>query len=434
MKTALRRRTCAAIAMATITGLTLVGCSADSGGDKGVELTMMAWANADEAEMYESILGVFEEKNPGVTVNLEYSDVGGYRDKLNTKFAAGTGPDVMFLVDSWIGEYTSRGALLDYAEYPEQIDFDGIDSTFIDAYTTEDGALYSIPTGSTAAGLAVNTAVLDQYGVALPDDAAWSWDDFAEWARSITEASGGAVHGSLFDLSWYPTFGAFVRQNGEDVYDQDGEYGVSEDTLTAWFERAVELHETQAFAPAESADATGAFSPEESPLGSGKVASTIIPANALGSYDAILGGKEVLLRIPGEADGVRLGQAVTPTLQWTSAATSKHPEQAAALVDFLTNDIDSYADRGTFLGVPVNAEVATELSPTLTPVEATFVDYVTDLAADDRDPLYPDPAGAGEVNDAMLAVMTEVTFGRLSPAEAATRMLSEADAILSRAS
>ena len=71
------RHTLKAGAIATVAALALTGCSTGAAGDDGdVTLTLTAWANADEAKMYEKVLDVFEEQNPGVTVNFEYTDVG----------------------------------------------------------------------------------------------------------------------------------------------------------------------------------------------------------------------------------------------------------------------------------------------------------------------------------------------------------------------
>ena len=427
------RHTLKAGAIATVAALALTGCSTGAAGEDGdVTLTLTAWANADEAKMYEKVLDVFEEQNPGVTVNFEYTDVGAYQDKLNTKFAAGSPADVMFLVGQWLGEYTSRGALLDLADYTDDIDFDAMNQPLIESQKI-DGATYAIPTGSTAIGLAVNTAVLDEYGIELPDDKSWTWDEFGDWSRSVTEASGGATYGSLFDPAWLPLLSTYVRQQGEDVYDKSGELSVKESTLKDWFDLSMDLFDSKAFPPAESVDQTGAFSPEESPLGTKKVASTVIPANVFPTYSSVLDGNATLLRLPGDAGAERPGIAVTPTLVWSAAAASKHPAEAAKLIDFLTNDPASFADRGTFLGVPINSDVAEGLSADLEPAEAEFVDYVAALQDEDRDPYYLEPAGAGAASQALTSIVTEMEFKRKTTADGATAFITEATAALNQA-
>ncbi|MGW9114348.1 ABC transporter substrate-binding protein [Microbacterium sp. NPDC055683] len=429
----MRRLGTASVAIAAAATL-VAGCAAGDGAQAGgdAELTVMAWANADEAAMYEAAFDVFEEKNPGVSVSLEYADVGSYFDKLNTKYAAGDPPDVMFLVGRNLGEYTARDALLDLDEYADVIDFDAVDQSLLEANRV-DGTTYAVPTGAGAVGLAVNTAVLDEYGVALPDDRTWTWDDFAEWSQSITEASGGEVYGSLVNMGWPPTVTTFARQQGEDLYTPDGELGVSEDTMRTWFDKIVEYNETGVFAPAELADETGAFSAEQSPLGAGEIAATVIPSNQLATYSAVLDGAVTLLRLPGETEGERPGMSVTPVLLWAAAANSPHPAEAAALIDFLTNDIDSYADRAAFLGVPINPDVALELGAQLEPADQEFVEYVAALSAEELDPLYLEPAGASVVSEILTTLTTEVTYGRTTPDDAAASFMTQAADALAQA-
>lgn len=435
MTTHSTRRAVGAVAIAAISGLALSACAGPAGDDGGeVKLTVMAWANAEEAKMYEQVLDVFEEKHPGVTVSFEYSDVGGYKDKLNTKFAAGSPPDVMFLVGQQMGEYTARDALLDLAPFSDQIDFDAMDQSMLEANTTDDGQVFSIPTGSTAIGLAANLTKLEELGIALPDDSSWTWEEFNSWSQSVTEASGGQSFGSNIEMSWGPTFSTWVRQNGEDVYTEDGELGVSEQTVEKWFELNKEFLDDKAFPAAGTIDMTGAFSPEESPLSTGLISTTVIPANGLPSYATVLGDDSVaLLRLPGETEGERPGMAVTPTLLWAAPANTKHPEETAELIDFLTNDADSFEARGTFLGVPINESVAREVAEDLSPAESAFVTYVADLVAENLDPQMPEPPGAQPVNELLGSITTEVTFGRTSPADAAERFITEATALLAQA-
>lgn len=434
MTTQRKHRIMGAVAGVAVAALALTACSpgASSNANGETTLTMMAWANSEEAKMYNEVLEAFHEENPDVKVKLEYTDVGTYQDKLNTKFAAGSPPDVFFMVDRWIGEYTSRDALLDYGQYKDIIDFDAMDQGMVEANTT-DGHIYSVPTGSTAAALVVNIGLLEKYNIPVPDDKVWSWDEFSQWSQSITDASGGAVNGSAVNMSWPPTFSAFVRQQGENLFTEDGKLGVTEATAKKWFELTKRLYDTKAFAPPESADQTGALSPEQSPFGAAKIASTVIPANYLPTYAKILGDDTVkLMRFPGETTSKQRGELVTPTLLWTSPANSKHPEKAAKLVEFLTNNKASYSDRGTFLGVPINAEVAAEVGKNLTPAEQQFTTFVTDLSKEKLPALISDPAKAGTVAEDLTSLVTELSFGRISPQDAAKKFITNSNATLAQ--
>ncbi len=431
-----RRRMLAVAASAGIASLVLAGCSTGEtapGSSDDVTLTVMAWANAEESAMWEEVFDIYEDANPGIKITFEGNDVGTYRDVLNTKYAAGSPPDVFYLVGQWMGEYVERDALMDFTAYGDDIDLASMNAGILESQEI-DGALYGIPTGSTAIGLLANTKVLGDLGIALPDDANWSWDDFITWSTSVTEASDGATHGSYFDAAWLPTFSTYVREHGEDVFDQEGNLAVSESTVRAWFEQTREFFDSGAFPGPETIDQSGAIVPEESPIAKEQVATAIIPTNTIGGYAAALGeGNYALLRLPGDSTEQRLGIAVTPTLVWSAAASSPHAAEAAKLVDWLTNDLESYDIRGTYLGVPINASVADSLAATLKPDEEMFVSYTAALLGEDRAPYYMEPAGAGAVSDALLSIVTELAFDRASPADAASRFMTDAQTALDNA-
>ena len=431
MRTQSKRRSAALISGAMVAGLTLAGCAGSTGSDADgdVELTVQTWADATQSKVYEEVFDAFEEQNPGITVKLDWMDVGSYQDKLNTKFAAGDPPDVMFLVGLWLGEYASRGALADLNDFTDEIDFSKLPESIL-ASGQLDGATYGMPTGSTAVGFVYNTDIVEQAGLELPDDLTWTWDDFEDFNQEVFDETG--VYGTGFYVPWTPMVSSFARQQGEDFYTEDGKLDVSVDTMEKYFQMTVDMREVGGFAPAGSLEDQGT-STAESPLGKNFIASQVIPSNVFPDFNTAMDGNLALMRLPGETDNVRRGMEVTPTLLWGAAAQSKHPEEAAKLIDFLTNDPASFEARSTLLGVPINPDVATEVAATLEPDAKTFVDYVLALQAEDLPPYYLEPAGAGEVGNALVSVATEVEFGRMTPREAAEKFITDAEAALANA-
>ncbi|WP_432514437.1 ABC transporter substrate-binding protein [Kineococcus sp. SYSU DK001] len=436
MTTPVSRRTALTGAVLGASAIGLGGCarfggnsSSGSGDGSGVQLTLMAWADATQAAQYEKVFATFHEKNPGVTVTLEWMDVASYQDKLNTKFAAGSPPDVMFLVGRWLGEYASRGALANLDEHTDVLDFDAMDAKLLES-SRLGGTTYAVPTGSTTNGLVYNTKVLADAGLTLPDDATWTWEEFAAFNVEITRATGGKTYGTGFNIPYTPTVAQWANQRGESLYTEDGQLGLTAATLADYFQMTVDLRNAGGYAPAGSlTDDTGSDT-AQSALGKGFVASQSIPANVFHDYNVALDGNLALVRFPGEVPTP--GYQVTPTLLWGLAAGSKHPAEAATLIDFLTNDPDSFADRSTLLGVPINPEVGATVSETLEPDGKTFVDFLLALQEEDLPPYHLEPAGAGEIADNLVSVGTEVEFGRLTPQAAAEAFVTSAQETLAR--
>lgn len=435
MTTQLTRRWFITMVGTGATAAAVAGCRPGTAGTDGtgaaatsdIELRLMVWASAEEADRYEEDLAVFTEQT-GIGVKLEFLDVGGYQDKLNTLFAAGDPPDVMFLVGRWIGEYASRGVLADLNGISD-IEIAAVNQPILDQATYE-GGLLGMPTGSTTIGFVYNAELVESLGLTLPDDTTWSWDDFTAFNKEIYDASGGETYGTGFYVPWLPTITQWVRQRGQDLFTTDGTLGTDAETIASYFQMVQDMRGTGAFAPAGALEEDAAATLEQSPIGRGLIASQIIASNQFADLNAGLGGNLALLRVPGETDNERRGYTVTPTLLWSMAAESEHPNEAGQLIDFLTNDPASFAARSIFLGVPINPDVAEALSPDLDADQQTFVDFTMAISEEDLPPYQMEPAGAGEVQNILVTLSTEVEYERMTPQQAGEEFMSQAAAAL----
>ena len=438
MTTQLTRRWFITLVGTGATAAAVAGCRPGTEGDtedaaaggatSDVELRLMVWASAEEADRYEEDLAAFTDST-GIGVKLEFLDVGGYQDKLNTLFAAGDPPDVMFLVGRWIGEYASRGVLADLREHTDVLDLEAVNQDILEQATYE-GTLLGVPTGSTTIGFVYNAELVESLGLTLPDDTTWSWDDFVDFNNSIYEASDGETYGTGFYVPWLPTITQWVRQRGQDLFTADGAIGTDATTISDYFQMVQDMRASGGFAPKGALEEDAAASLEQSPIGRGLIASQIIASNQFADLNAGLDGKLALLRVPGETDQERPGYTVTPTLLWSMTAESEHPSEAAQLIDFLTNDPASYAARSIFLGVPINTEVADALSPDLDEDQQTFVDFTVAISEEELPPYSMEPAGAGEVQNILVSLSTEVEYERMTPQQAGEEFMTQAAAAL----
>ncbi|TQS94234.1 extracellular solute-binding protein [Arthrobacter sp. TS-15] len=414
-------------------GLALSACggggATSSGSGGNVELNFVFWGDANRAKMTEAALRIFEKKNPGITVKTEYQDSAPYADKLATRFAGGNPPDVLAMANRSLLEYAQRGTLADLKSFPE-LNLDKVPETTLSRGEV-DGKLYGLATGVTTIGMVVNKTITDQAGVTIPDDKTWSWEDYAKFATEVTQKTGGKVYGAGYDVATETGPIILARQRGEDFYTKDNKLGVSEKTIEDWFQYSVDLRKSGGYPPAGFFEQIGG-SPAQSYLAKGTVASQIIPINNFRGYNEAVEGEVVLLRIPGETTGERRGYSADPTMLWSIAAKSKHPKEAAKLVDFLTNDAEGAAEVLTQRGVPINPEVADAITPKLSADDKTFVDMMASIQEDDLPPAYVYPKGASVVADTLKQLTTEVEFGRVSPADAAKTFMEKSNAAINK--
>ncbi|GII77000.1 sugar ABC transporter substrate-binding protein [Sphaerisporangium rufum] len=409
-------------------GLGPAGCGrgfggGGGGGGDGVQLTMVWWGDVERAKKTQAALAIFQKQNPGVTVKTEFQDSGPYKDKLATRFAAGDPPDLMAMRTDSLREYADRGALLDLTQHKDAVDVSAL-SEGARSLAAVDGKSYGIPAGLNSVAFVVNKAVTDKYGVKIPDGDTWSWEDLAAFGRAVTKASGKKVYGVNFETFNVGYLDVFIRQRGEDFYTAQGALGVTEGSITAWFEMIQRMRADGGFPPAGFIEDVGT-SPEQSYQAKGLIAATIIPTNTFLVNNKACGGNLVMLRMPGETQGERRGQSIGCPHLWSIAAASKHPNEALKLLNFLINDTEGAKTTGTTRGVPSNSQVADAIKPRLERDDQVATDFLIDLQKEKLPPSYLHPPGSTKIVANLKTVAAEVEYKRRTPAQAAQAIIAD---------
>ncbi|HWS36208.1 MAG TPA: extracellular solute-binding protein [Actinoplanes sp.] len=418
-----------ALRLAGIAGLAaaLPGCGRGFGGksddDGRIVINMVWWGDAQRAEFTQKSLDLFQSANPGVRVKTEYQDSSPYKDKLAARFAAGDPPDLMAMRFDSLREYADRGTLLDLAKHSGTLDLSGLTAP-ARALGEVGPQVFGVPSGLNTISFVVDKTLTDQYGVAIPNGDTWSWDDLKTFAAEVTKASGGKVYGANFEPWTVANLLVFARQRGEDFFTADGRLGATAGTITAWFALTEGLRAAKAFPPAGFIDQNNGASPAQSYLAKKSIASQIIPSNNLLGYNQACGGNLVMLRIPGET--TRHGQSIDTPALWSISADSKHPEETLKLLNFLINDVEAARVAGATRGVPPNKSVAEKIAPELDADNKRATEFLSALQNEKLPPSYPYPVGASKLTNILKTIGTEVEFGRLKPAAAGTRFITEA--------
>lgn len=419
-----------AAAALTATGCSRFGGGGGSGSGSSNTINFVWWGEAKRAEVTEKALELFKKENEGVTVKTEYQDSGPYKDKLATRFAAGDAPDLFAQRRDSLREYADRDALLNLAEHTDKLNLSAVPEN-IQAIGKVGDKLYGIPAGLNSVGFVINTTLTDQYGIEIPDGDQWSWDDYFKMCSELTKASGGKVWGGDIDFGTLQSMVVFIRQTGEDLYNEDGSLGVSEATMTSWYEMSVEQRKSGALPPGKAIETAGS-SADQSLLAKGTVASQIIPTNNMLAYNEAAGGKLKLLRIPGEVQGKRRGMTVDPSMHWSIGTKSKNIDGGLKLLDFLINSEEGNLIIGPTRGVPVNPKIAEAMLPTLGADDKVSVEYLIGLTKETLPISRPDPVGGSEVASVAATLATEVMFERVAPAAAAKDFVAKANKALGK--
>ncbi|WP_146899101.1 ABC transporter substrate-binding protein [Cellulomonas aerilata] len=394
--------------------------AAESGGDVNLRFT---WWGADaRAQITEEVIDQFEQKNPGITVTTEWGIWDGYWDKLSTSAAAGDMPDVVQMDESQIDAYGSSGQLLDLESQPDALDVSTIAPEVLNTGEV-DGTIVGAPVGIGIYSLGVNEDLLAQAGVEMPDDKTWTWDEFIDAAAEVTAQLGDQ---GVTGLDWWgfdsPEIGAFARQNGEEVFPKEGQDQVSKETLTAFFEQALEMVETGATPQPSVQNENIIKSLEQQPFGTNKSAFHFQFHTQIQAFVDASGTELKLHRLPAVESG-KPNMVNKASMYWSISADSEHPAEAAQLVDFLINDVDAAKVLGVERGVPANPEIQEAIQPQLSPTGVMATEFAATMQEEVIDPPQVTPDFASDFDAEFGRIGSGVLFGQTSPEEGAQAVL-----------
>lgn len=419
-----------ALVMSAVSAVGLAGCgtsttpttSDTSSGASAAPVTLQLywWGADDRIQRTQKVIAGFEQKYPNITVNPVYTDWTGYWDKLSTMTAAGTMPDVVQMDQLYIASYAQRGTLADLSQN-SQLDTTTEDPSILGVGQI-DGKLYGMPISTTALGLVVNTDLLKQYGIALPNDSTWTWNDYMAWAKSVTDASGGKVYGTDIAAAQEFILQLYARQMGDQLF-SNGDIAIKQDTLTAYFQQCLDLVQSGA-TPSASAISEAINQPlAQSNLATGLVAASFSPATQITAYAAAMNGANLkLLQMPSIA-GSSKWEYLKPGMYWSMSSKSQHPQEAAELINYLVNDPDAGAILGTERGIPASSSILSAITPNLSATEQQTVSFTQSLTLGAAPSIIPN--GASDIQNIVIRYALQVISGTQSPADAAKAMIDE---------
>jgi multiple sugar transport system substrate-binding protein len=432
MMGATRRRIAATVGAVAAATLVLSGCStggaAGSGGSElelskdPVTLTVTWWGSDARAELTNAAIDAFEEEYPNITVEGQYKDWAGYWDALATSTAAGDSADVLQMDEIYLASYADRGALYDVNQAGDLLDLSAFDDASLAAGQL-DGAQYAVPVGVGVYAIVVNADLFEQYGVELPDDESWTWDDLAATAQELTDKSGGAIHGAGnlggFDAG---SVKYWARSAGGDLFNEDGEVALEPEALADLWEFNLELIESGAAESASSMVEGFAAGLSAGSLATNKVAIGTAYNTQITALRAASGQDLRLMKLP--RDGAQnKPDYYKPSMYWAVSAQSEHPAEAAVFVDFMLNSDAAAEILKTERGIPANTEVRESLEAELSPDDQLAVDYLNAIDPGEPSPLTPN--GGSSIEAIFQRYTQEVYFGQLSPEEAAEAAIDE---------
>lgn len=408
---------------ATASALALTGCG--TGANKAVEtgpvtIRFTWWGGDARQKATQQVIDAFNAENPNITVVGEYSDWTGYWDKLATQVAANDAPDIIQMDEKYVREYGDRGALLDLHQLT------GLDTSGIDANTLKsgevDGELVGLVTGIATFCIAANPGVLAKAGVPLPDDTTWTWEDYRKIGQQVSQSGAGTGVGVQYgDQDLY----IWARQNGDRLYDDEGNVVIKPETLVSFWKNVNELSRSGAGAKPSAIIESASASLNQTPLAKNEMAFSGVFSTQLTAYSGAAGRELKLLRLPGESSAKERAAYYKPSMFWSVSARTKHQEAAEKFLNYLSNSQTAGDIMLTERGVPANTKVREAISAKLNATDKAAIAF-TNAIADEVRPAPPiTPSGGSTITDMLSRYTSDILFDRTTPEKAAQPFIDE---------
>lgn len=399
---------------------------ADAGDGEQATIRFSWWGSDTRHQMNQDLIDAFEDEHPDITVTPDYTDWGGYWDKLATQTAGGDTPDVLMQEERYLREYADRGVLANLADY--DIDTSNIDESILGSGEFG-GGLWGIPTGVNVRVMMADPQLFEEAGVEMPDDTTWTWDDYHDLMVQITENTPDGTYGAQDFGFIEPDLSIWARQHGQNLWNEEGEIGFEPEIAAELWQRSLDLIEAGGAPPASLSLEIDAGGPEQSLIATNQGAIARFWTNQLEAITSASGRDLQLLRYPGETEFERTGLFQKPAMALSMSAGSDYPEAAATFIDWMLNSPEAGEIILSDRGLPANMDVRAHIMDQLSDTEQQAADFIEDLAPDIVDAPPAPPRGAGQVADLLARINEEVLFGQTTPQEGAERFISEAATI-----
>lgn len=386
------------------------------------------WGNPTRDERTLKAADMFMAKYTEIKIETETTGWAGYWDKMNTQAAAGSLPDLMQHDYAYMLQWVSRNQLADLTPYIQKgiIDLSKVNDSFLSGGRVG-GKLYGISLGTNAVCLTYDPAVLAKAGIAEPDSATWTWEDFERIALEVYRKTGVQTI-PFFTTDPKVGFDNMIRQTGSATYGKTGLGFTDPAALREFYAIQLRLLDAGALIRPEVAFVT--VTPEEGEFAKGRSWVEFIWSNQFVSTQAAAKRPLKLALLPNIKNAKAKGTFLKPSMFFSIPASAENPEAAAKFLNYFLNDIAVNDMLMGERGVPIPDDVRDHMSTRVDAINKQIFDYIS-LASKNAGPIDPpDPAGSGEFLKMVRDVTQEILYKRISLDAGVSKIMTQGNQIL----
>jgi multiple sugar transport system substrate-binding protein len=379
-----------------------------------VVLRMSWWGNQLRNQITTEALDMYAQDNPGVTFETEFNDWGGYWDKLAAQAAGNIMPDIIQMDYSEIANYQGNGLLLNLSPYIENgtLDMSDVPLSIVESAKIGDG-IFGVVSGVTTYNMIYDKDIVARAGVTVPD--IMTIDEFKELSRTIYGKTGVRTNYSYGSSAYMLEY--LVRDYGY-VLMQEGKLGVPDASYLEQFYSVYEDGVKEGWhLPANVFVERTAGVAEMDPIADGTAWCQFLTSNKVLSYEQAIGKDFGLAMLP--ADHGASTMFLKPSQFFSVTSNSKNPDEAVAVLNYLTNSIEANLVLNGERGIPIASKVSEAVAANMGETGKKVVAYVNKVAEHATPPNPPTPPGTSRFYDLVDNTVEMVCAGKMTAREAA---------------
>ena len=329
-----------------------------------VDLRMSWWGGNGRHQVTLKAVEEFQKQHPNIKVKSEYTGWDGHLSRLTTQIAGGTEPDVMQTNWNWLPIFSKTGTgFYDLNTVKGELDLAQFDPKELQS-TTVDGKLNGIPISVTARVFYFNDETWKKAGVEYPK----TWDELMAAGKTFETKLGKQYFPVVLEhqdtLSLLRSY-MVQKYNIPEIDTTKKQFGYTKEQWVEFFGMYKKLIDSHVMPDTKYYASFGKSNMYEmKPWIEGEWAGTYMWNSTIKKYSDNLKPPAKLElgsypMLPGATDA---GLFFKPAQMFSISKTTKHPKEAAMLINFLLNEKAGVEALGLERGVPLSKAAVTQLT------------------------------------------------------------------------
>lgn len=328
-----------------------------------VELRMSWWGGNARHQQTLKAIDAFHKQYPNINVKAEYTGWDGHLSRLTTQIAGNTEPDVMQTNWNWLPIFSKNGdGFYDLNKMKDEIDLNQFDPKELSA-TTVNGKLNGIPISVTARVFYFNTETWKKAALAYPKN----WDELLNAGKVFKEKLGDQFYPVILEhqdsLALLNSY--MVQKYNIPAIDlKNQKFSYSDAQWLEFFGLYKKLVDAHVMPSAKYYASFGKSNMYEmKPWITGDWAGTYMWNSTITKYsDNLQPPAKLELGSYPLLDGAHdAGLFFKPAQMLSIGKSTKHPKEAALLINFLLNGKEGVQALGLERGVPLSKAAVAQL-------------------------------------------------------------------------